>query len=62
MDVHNLNVGIVFQVLAQFRNIHIHAASVEVSITAPDFFQCFLAWQQVILVLCQHFQQIIFLG
>ena len=36
MNIDNLDIGIIFQILAQLGNIHIHASSVKVSIAAPD--------------------------
>lgn len=39
VNVHNLDHGIVFQILAKLGKVHIHAAAVEVSITVPDTFQ-----------------------
>lgn len=56
MDVHDLDVGIFFQVFAQLGNIHIHTSAVEISITAPDLLQRYFTWQQIVLMLAEHVQ------
>jgi hypothetical protein len=62
LNIHDLDIRIVFQVFTQFGNIYIHAASIEIGIAAPDLFQGALAWQQVILMFGKHLQQFIFFG
>ena len=39
VNVHNLDLGIVLQILAQFGNIHVHTAAIEVGVAAPDALQ-----------------------
>ena len=38
VDVDNFNLGVVFEVFAQFGNVYVHAAAIEIGITAPDLF------------------------
>ena len=45
MNIHDLDLRIIFQVFSQFGNIYIHTAAIEIGITAPYFFQCLLPWQ-----------------
>jgi hypothetical protein len=44
MNIYDFDIGIVFQVFAEFRNVNIHTAAVEISIAAPDLFQRALSW------------------
>ena len=39
VQVHNLHRSIVFEVLAELGDVHIHAAGVEVGVVAPNDFQ-----------------------
>ena len=55
MNIHDLNIGIVFQIFAQFGNVHVHAAAIEVSVAAPDFFQGMFSRQKIVHVLASIF-------
>jgi hypothetical protein len=44
MDVHDLDLGIVFQVFTELGDIHIHTAAIEIGIASPDFLQSLIAW------------------
>ena len=48
MDIHDLDLWIIFQVFPEFCDVNIHASSIEIGIAAPDLFQRLLPWQQVI--------------
>ena len=37
MDIHNFHRGVVFQVTAQFGDIHVHATGGEIAVVLPDF-------------------------
>jgi len=62
VDVHDLDVRIVLQILAQFGNVYVHASSVEIGIASPDLFQGMLPRQQIIQVFCQQSQQVVLFG
>src|SRR5690606_26638602 len=62
VDVDDFYVGIFPEVFAQLRDVDVHAAPVEVGVAAPDLFQRLLPGQQVVLVLAEHAQQLVFLG
>lgn len=44
MNIHNFDIGIVFQVFTQFGNVYVHAAAIEVGIATPYFLQGQFAW------------------
>ena len=54
MDVDNLNVGFRFKEFAQFGDIDIHAAGIEICVLLPDLFQCMVAFKDVV---CMSTQQ-----
>ncbi len=62
MDVDNLNLRIVFQVLAQLGDIHIHGTGIEVVIVNPDGLQGEVALQDFVGVRAQQGQQFVLLG
>ncbi len=39
MDVHDFDLGVVFEVFAEFGDENVHAAGVEVAVVAPDLFE-----------------------
>ena len=61
MYVYYLHTAVVFQVLAQFCNVHVHTTPVKIGITTPYAFKGRLARKQVVFVFAQHQQQFIFL-
>ena len=61
VDVYDLHAAVFFQIFAQFGDVYVHAAAVEVGVAAPYALQRQFAWQQVVLVFAQHQQQFIFL-
>ena len=50
---------ILFQKLPQFGDVHIHAPSVEIGVTAPYLLECDLTLQQVVLVFCEQFEEFV---
>jgi hypothetical protein len=62
MDINDLYIAVDLQVFAQFGNIHIHTPAIEIGIAAPDFFQSGFPWQQIVHMLAEHFEQLVFFG
>lgn len=62
MDVDNLNLWIIFQVLAQLGDIYIHRASIEVVVVYPDCLQGKVTLQNLIGMRTEQSQQFILLG
>ena len=62
MDIDDLNIGIFLEVFSQFRDVHIHASCIEIIVISPNFLQCQLSLQQIVFVLTEHFQQLVFFG
>ena len=48
VDVDDLNVGFRFKEFAQFGDVDIHAAGVEIGVLFPYLFQCMIAFQDIV--------------
>ena len=62
MDVDNLNRIIIFQVLAQFSDIHVHATRIEIVVIDPDSLQGKVALQDFVSMRTKQSQQFRFFG
>ena len=62
MNVDNLNLRVVFQVLTQLGDIHIHRTSVEVVVVNPDGLQGEVALQNLIGMRAEQSLQLVLLG
>lgn len=58
-DLHSL---VVFQVLAQFSDVHIHTSPVEVIVIAPDGVQSIIAFEQAVFVFAQEVKELVLFG
>ena len=62
VDVDNLNRIIIFQVLAQFSDIHVHATRIEIVVIDPDSLQGKVALQDFVSMRTKQSQQFRFFG
>ena len=62
MDVDYLYLIIVFQMLAQFGDIHIHRTSIEIVVVYPDGLQSKIALEYLVAVGAEQGQQFVLLG
>ena len=55
VNIHDLDLWIIFQVFPEFGNVNIHTSSIKIGIAAPDTFQRLFSWKQVVHMLAKHF-------
>ena len=61
MDIDNLDLTVLFQVLAQLGNIHIHRTGIEVVVIDPDSLQGKVTLQNLVRVATEQSQQFVLL-
>ena len=62
MDIDNLNLRIFLQMLAEFGDIHIHRARIEVVVVNPDGLQCEITLKNLVGMSTEKSKKLILLG
>ena len=62
MYIKDLDFGFAFEVFAQFGDIDVHIAGVVEAVVAPDFLEGVAAFEDVILLVHEHFEQLCLAG
>ena len=48
MYIHDFDIRILLQILTKLRDVHIHASTIEISVTAPDLFQGLFSGEKIV--------------